>query len=394
MTSRGGSQGSGSGGDPFNNIIINASYCSILATVKDSSGKPISNIPVNCRDGSRWYNYTTNDLGMVLFLCNSGSANITTYNRSVVGGYYIFDQIAPATVNVDAVVGTKQQVNLNFNYRGGTIFIENNMSGNWKFFCTNNVFVQMVGAGGGGSYNCGGGGGAYNEANISIDKNTLYPPFIVGRRAAYSNNRYKNGNTGGTTSAMGIYAVGGTGGGTSSGGIGGGTGSFKGGNGGSKYRNGNPSAYANSSFNYGGGGGGGTDVSFVGYVNINYLYNSTWYNNITVYNCNSSGEYRVPMLELASNETKGQNSGLDGAHRVHTSVSNPCYYHPVTDERLTTQQNGSKYFFYYTVGSYASTISIGHYGGGGGGGYYNSNNNYRVLPTYSAQGFIKISLLD
>ena len=44
-------------------IPVVPGICTLLVTVKDSLNRPAVGIQVNCKDGSSWYNYTTNDKG-------------------------------------------------------------------------------------------------------------------------------------------------------------------------------------------------------------------------------------------------------------------------------------------------------------------------------------------
>ena len=92
------------GGEPEASIPVVVGSCSILLTVKDSIGQPAVNILANCRDGSSWYNYTTNEKGQCLFMCNSGAANINIINKYS-NGAIILDQ-KRKNINIDAPVST------------------------------------------------------------------------------------------------------------------------------------------------------------------------------------------------------------------------------------------------------------------------------------------------
>ena len=112
IIARGGSSGGGNnGGLP----PVVADRCSILVTVKDSAGTVINDLSVHCKDGSMWYNYHTNEKGQVLFMTNSGSANITAWNFSINGNYKWIDQNI-ATINIDAPASSSNKVNINLPY--------------------------------------------------------------------------------------------------------------------------------------------------------------------------------------------------------------------------------------------------------------------------------------
>lgn len=253
----------------LDDISVSGDYCSIVVLLQDSAGGPCENTKINCKDGTRWYNYTTNEAGMVLFKCNSGAANISANNW--INGIYTFDQAA-VNKNYDAPVGTKRLETLNF----GKVTHFNRITSGWY---NNGQFrgidyiknLVLVGGGGGGANantngdnrgldywgGGGGGGGALNySSNISIVKNQKYN-FYIGKGGVGGQMNGAQSTSGETTSAFGLSANGGGGGNRHAGGIGG-YGLYKGGNGansgiGSKANN----AYPPEDGENGAGGGGG-----------------------------------------------------------------------------------------------------------------------------------------
>lgn len=208
----------------LDNVPVVQGVCSILVKVTDSSGEIIPNCPVWCKDGSKTYNYNTNAEGYTLFQCNSGAANITAQNFSILDKYNMVDQL-PATTNEDAPIGTKKLIAMVLKNRvGNEVYITSNIP-NGRFMDTASVSrVITIGGGAAGQHGSGtlygGGGGAFNEAyNVKIDRSSMYN-FTIGRGGSNG-----NGQAGGTTSALGISSVGG------SGNKGGGSGIYKGGDG-------------------------------------------------------------------------------------------------------------------------------------------------------------------
>ena len=262
--------------DPLDDVPVVASACSLLVTVRDSGGNKLANIPVHCKDGSKWYNYNTNDQGMVLFQCNSGGANIVAWNYSVIESYNMLDQTPCIKNNIDAPIATKNHIEMILNkVAAGTTLTFSSTKVNQRFMDTSTLsLVKMVGGGGGGAHwasnnygGRGGAGGAYNYAsNISVDRVTPYT-ITIGDRGS-GGTSHGSGSTGGTTSAFGISAVGG------SCSTPGGSGSNRGGTGsaGAMYypiiyasdsgnsSNAGNANYANASFPYGGGGSGGAST--------------------------------------------------------------------------------------------------------------------------------------
>ena len=276
-----GSGGSGASKDPLDNIPVVAGYCSILVTLKDSGGGLCSNMMVNCKDGSRWYNYKTNEQGMALFQCNSGSANFNCPNYYNDGSklVYMADQAKIPSLVIDAPVGTKLAKEIMFNKVNSFNFaaldtFARPTSANVVFRDTTKITnLIMVGAGGRGGYGYytdpygtgwksteygggGGGGGAKNyAASVSIIKNQVYY-LSVGQGGQ---------GAGGTTSGFGYSANGGSAASGNSGGRGG-IGLYSGGNGGNgwyKILDGAEYDASNSTtgINGAGGGGGGGGLS-------------------------------------------------------------------------------------------------------------------------------------
>ena len=352
--------------NPLDDIPITSGYCTILTMVCDSGGNKLPNIPINCKDGSRWYNYTTNENGMSLFMINSGSANITVRNYSIVENYNMLDQEAIPTMNVDAPVNTKHMINFRYNLINN-VEITNNVSSG-RYLDTKQVFARLIGGGGGGAEHSGGGGGAYNEGYIMIDRSTKYN-IIIG--VGGQGNSLVPANTGGTTSAFGLSAIGGTG---ASGryndynpGVGGGSGSFKGGNGGTRYQSGYPSAYANVNFNYGGGGAGAGTIVNAEQVTINARINGKWYNRLTAYEHTYGGNNDISNADIMynlniSNSMPGVNGGASGPVTAY-----------IEDRFFIFLPNGARYenaggmTGEYIDRSVARVGTPTGYGGGGGG---------------------------
>ena len=213
-------------------IPVVPGICTLLVTVKDSLNRPAVGIQVNCKDGTSWYNYTTNDKGQCMFSTNSGSANITAYNRYQ-NGIWILDQQASA-INIDAPVSTSNKINLQFN--GYDIGYELNFTqpggsspkpptfpaGNYAFMVSKKiaVFVGGGGGGGGGTYTSTTGGvpgcaGGANDGNITINAgSTYYGSIGAGGTGGYTTEDYNPpasyGGTGGTSTFANISAGGGS----------------------------------------------------------------------------------------------------------------------------------------------------------------------------------------
>ena len=280
IIARGGGRSDGvSSGPP-----IIADKHTILVTVTDSAGQVINDLSVHCKDGDAWYNYHTNDKGQVLFVTNSGSANITAWNFSINGNYKYIDQIE-TTKDIDAPVGLGTSLDLSLAFQQSEISFTNMTSniyqnqcyyGNYKVRVANyvNVFVGGGGGGGGNAYNRsaydweiseggggGGGGGCSIENNILLNHNQIYLFYIGsgGSAGVY-------GTAGGTSSAFNIMATGGEGG-RDDRRSNEGQGTYGGGNGGYAWNgtSGSSGGLASKFSNWGGGGGAGfTDDPSVG----------------------------------------------------------------------------------------------------------------------------------
>ena len=275
----------------LDDIPVSGDYCSILVQLKDSAGGPCENTKINCKDGSRWYNYTTNESGYVLFKCNSGAANITANNW--INGVYTFDQNMFKQVDIDAPVGTKILKEIKF--EKSNKYYQSNPGWTNGWFRGINRINNIIVVGGGGSggfagYNvwygtwtghlgCGGGGGAKNfTSHIDISKNQLYNLYI-GKGGDKTSTSNKNGNSGSTTIAFGLSANGGGGGGFAGNyGGKGGIGLYNGGNGaglGIQQWDSTNALPTNSNINgkngINGAGGGGAQYDF---SDKNMYYNS------------------------------------------------------------------------------------------------------------------------
>lgn len=261
----------------LDDIPVSGDYCSIVVLLQDSAGGPCENTKINCKDGTRWYNYTTNEAGYALFKCNSGAANITPNN--FINGTRTFDQDGIGTLNLDAPVGTKILKEIKFNknskfYRAGQAWY----NGQFRTVDRINNVILVGGGGGGGFGSCGwgssdsssggGGGGAKNFASyIDISKNQLYNLYIAKSGLGGNDSNY-HGTSGETTIAFGLSANGGSGGKSSYGesnysnrkGLGG-IGLFNGGDGG--QRTSKAVIGINGAGGGGGSGGGSTSAASV-----------------------------------------------------------------------------------------------------------------------------------
>lgn len=316
----------------LDNVPAVQGVCSILVKVTDSSGEIIPNCPVWCKDGSTNYNYNTNAEGYALFQCNSGAANITAQNFSILDKYNMVDQL-PATTNEDAPVGTKKLIAMVLGNRiGDDVYITSNIP-NGRFMNTETLKkVITIGGGAAGQFGTiggyGGGGGAFNEANnVKLDKSSLYN-FIIGYGGSNG-----NGQAGGTTSALGISSAGG------SGNKGGGSGNYKGGDGNQfPY-------YYNSSGRY--------NVDF----NTNQMKNNFPTNFVSNY-------FRL------DNSNKYKNFGHGGGHGC-SSDDRYCWYgwESLIARGGNVYGSGSGINTKY-MGSSGHAAAI--YGSGGGGGGWSS----------------------
>lgn len=203
-------------------------YCIYVAKVQDSSGKPIANLNVQCKDGSQTFNYATNEKGKVRFSTNSGSVNIYI-NNVLSNGVILVDQDRINANKQAAPVGTVINANFKLNYVNNTIIKTNNV---FQFRDTSLVDMWLCGGGGGGgsalkyddstygnqhTYGGGGGGGAIRSFNnILVTVGEKYPAYAGGGGSAgkYIDdyNSGSNGSSGGTTSFLNKSAIGGGGG--------------------------------------------------------------------------------------------------------------------------------------------------------------------------------------
>ena len=228
-------RGGGSGGNSGGSLPpVITGYCQILTTVVDSDNNPIQDLSVHCKDGSTWYNYHTNEKGQVLFVTNSGSANITAWNFSINGNYRYIDQ-ARFIQNVDAPVTTSKYLNIqlnriaSFSCTSESTNIYSNYFDRCKFRVANKIDQLRLGSAGGGG-GCGygyrnrvnfsgggGGGGSITQYNIDINRNEVYRFYIGqgGEGAWIRNNRQVNTgqvispSSGGSTSGFGYSVTGG-----------------------------------------------------------------------------------------------------------------------------------------------------------------------------------------
>lgn len=140
-------------------IIPISDRCQIKCTVYKADGSVASFVPINCKDGAAWYNYTTNEKGQVLFSCNSGSANI--YLPNIMNGI-TYSDILSTTYNLAAPAGTVNKVNLY--YQNPQYFDWSNWT-NFYIFSNRTANIQIEGGGAGGGYdnidNCAGGASGF-----------------------------------------------------------------------------------------------------------------------------------------------------------------------------------------------------------------------------------------
>lgn len=202
------------GGSQETPIPITPGYHTIRVTLMDWNEKVVQNYKIACNDGTAFYEYTTNDKGQCLFVCNSGAANI--HIRNVIDGVTIAD-IADSWSNVDAPVGLTADLKLNL--IKGPDYVDYTGSKTFNTLIVSEADLDIIGGGGGGAagdyenaedtYIYGGGGGAgggwnrYN--NIPINRSPL--SFIAGsggsggkwRNGSKHSSDNANGGTGGTS---------------------------------------------------------------------------------------------------------------------------------------------------------------------------------------------------
>ena len=255
--------------DVIDPIPVTPSTHGIKVTLKDPEGKAMVDWPINCKDGSNWYNYKTNEKGQTIFSITSGAANISINNYN--GQYQILD-MSSKNINVDAPIGMTTRLNVQLDR--GPVFHEFTSSKLFELRYERNTNITIVGGGGGGargessqdedhdwSYYYGGGGGAGYMNNYTKNMKGVYN-FVVGdggaggKRDSGGGLIYGDaGNSGGTSYIVNtdIRANGGgggvlQGGGRAKGGLGDG--------GSSDHQSG--SNGGNSPVSFAGGGGGST----------------------------------------------------------------------------------------------------------------------------------------
>lgn len=259
------SRAGGSSGETVEVIDPVAGICIVVPTLYDSAGNIINNACINCKDGSAWYNYVTNNKGQIRFSTNSGTVNLYVPNR-LNNGLYMFDQAELHKNGIAAPVGTVVNINLNLS-RLNSYSISGSRWG--QFRQTSKVSIELGGGGGGGSggtdshngqmtsdqqYGAGGGGGEYKTvANVPV---TCLINYYAAVGSGGSGGSWgSSGGSGGTSSFVGHSALGGGGGQWGdrecTGGIGGNNG--RGGNGGSTAEYGENSNWPST---WGGGGAG------------------------------------------------------------------------------------------------------------------------------------------
>ena len=279
------------GGAASQETIIQQDSCALIVTVLDPLGRPVlANTPVNCNDSGQWYNYQTNDKGQVLFrvrtgVCNINASNYSQISTGMFGEEVWYFDLQPTNVRVtDCQLNTQKDYNLTLPYHSsinnGYARINKDNS-NIRFLATNTIDVLLLGGGGGGNVMSAGCGAAINIGRgIAVDRNTTYH-LEVG---------YGYSSTGGSSSAFGLSAVGGSKTGP------GGSGSFMGGRAGSAPNWNNSTIYPFNINRYCGYGGG---TSTTGTISAWYSVTTSSYSNtrwgLSV-NGNSRGRsYRDPF---------------------------------------------------------------------------------------------------
>lgn len=191
----------GGGSDVETIIPITPGYHTILVTARDYEGSLLNNFKIQCNDGALSYEYTTNALGQVLFVTNSGAANICL-NNNINGIQYI--DFNATWCNVDAPVGLTSRVNIEAEKSIESYeFLSNKQ---FALMLSRECDIILVGGGGGGGYHesspTGGGGGAgyMNQYNNQVLNKGIYR-YIVGSGGAAANTSggNNNGYSGGTS---------------------------------------------------------------------------------------------------------------------------------------------------------------------------------------------------
>lgn len=185
----------------LNPVYPSESFHKILCTLKSPDNISMSNVRINCRDGSAWYNYTTNEKGQVLFTCNSGAADI--YINNTINGI-VYKDITNTSYHVDAPLGEVTRLNAKFNLFYGDITVTTG------FYTLTDRLVNIiiVGGGGGSSLKYSGGSGYPNSINnIILDAGyTTFKAGSAGRCNEWFNrnmwNAYNIVETAGGTSVL------------------------------------------------------------------------------------------------------------------------------------------------------------------------------------------------
>ena len=292
--------------DILDPIPVTSTTHGIKVTLKDYEGNPMVEYPISCKDGSSYYNYTTNEKGQTIFSINSGAANILVNNYN--GSYQYLDINAKWT-NIDAPVGMTTRANIEIE-RCNTSFYEFTSNKLFGFYKERNCNITLVGGGGGGGggsfkdddsedyYNGGGGGGAGYMNNYNSQLLNGQYNFIIGVGGS-------GGRGGSTISGQSKWGLDGSSGGTSyivstnysavggSGGKAGPSNQFigNGGEGGLGNGRGKDNKSYNSPVDFAGGGGGGGS----GYGS--YSYNNYWMRAGTPYGGNGgNGLMRINII--------------------------------------------------------------------------------------------------
>lgn len=323
-------------GEPESTLPISPIAHTVEVTVKLGDNRVIANCPVSCKDGSTYYNYKTNEKGKVLFMANSGAANIFVNN--VINGTQFIDFIGNS-INIDAPVGLSTRVNLTLQ-NGGNYF-EYTSSRSFGILAARNVDLTIVGGGGGGGSGCGnkavnarcgagGGAGYMNNYNgiimgpVSIYNFKCGAGGLGGHNPPNSSVNGNNGTTGATSyiENTSYFAIGGTGGGGANlsgdapnggvGGLGNGAGRIAG------YYLEEPE---DSPVDFAGGGGGAFHINDLAGFNENEHWRGLYYGGGYDYNYNlvsasrgggGCGGYNYYNIGNWNNETNTRSSGYNG----------------------------------------------------------------------------------
>ena len=205
--------------DVLDPIPVTSTTHGIKVTLKDPGGKIMANYPIQCKDGTATYNYTTNEKGQTIFSVNSGAANIFVNNYN--GSYQILD-ISSKWTNIDAPVGMTTRVNINLSNLTNTSY---NFTTNklFEIYFKRNCNLYIVGGGGGGTtcwdwssgkWNGGGAGYMNTYTNQSLQGQYNFIRGIGGNGSWYNMNnssQCRDSGNGGTSYIVetDYYAIGG-----------------------------------------------------------------------------------------------------------------------------------------------------------------------------------------